>query len=361
MNESTIWFTETMPTWSGGPWIIESGQLTETVVKVPNENYYGEIPALDRIVGEVVAAPDTWIQALRNRDLDAGSPATFAVDVWNELPTVDGLYYATGSAGAVWEHIDLNLENQFLADIELRKAIFTAIDLEHAAGAVWGAAQGLEVIPRLNHTFSQLSPYFEDQRTAAGFGSGDVDAARAILEAAGYTGFDGGTLTTPDGQAVTLNFRWTAGNTNRARTGELVQSYLADIGIAVDLVDSDQLGGMLAAGDYDMVIFGWSGSPRFVSGLVQLWNSESPSNYNHINNADIDRLGVEAAAQTDLDASAVIANQLSQVLMDEAVVLPMWDSPNMDFVFSDYANMRPNHNSSARVWYNQHDWGLVAN
>jgi peptide/nickel transport system substrate-binding protein len=360
MGESTVWFAETMPTWSGGPWRIESGTLTERVVKVPNENYWGPQPNLERIIGEVVADPGTWIPALRNGDIDGGSPATFDVDVFRELATLDNIHYGAGSAGSVWEHIDVNLEHEYLSDIELRRAIFTAIDLDHAAVSIWG--DDVPVNQRLNHTFSQISPHFEDFRTATGFGSGNADDARGILEAAGYTGFEeGGTLTTPDGDEVpAIRFRWTAGNTNRASTGELVQEYLSRIGVTVELDDSEDLGGMLASGDYDLVIFGWSGSPRFVGGLTQLWTSGSGSNYNSIDNAEIDALAAEASRQTSLDDAAPIANQLTEVLMNEAVVLPMWDSPAFDFISADYVNMRPNHNASARLWYNQQDWGVLA-
>jgi peptide/nickel transport system substrate-binding protein len=360
MGESTVWFAETMPTWSGGPWIIEDGTLTERVVKVPNENYWGPQPNLDRIVGEVVADPGTWIPALRNRDIDGGSPATFDVDVFRELANLDNIHYSAGSAGAVWEHIDIMTEHEYLSDIELRRAIFTAIDLEHTAVAIWG--DDVPVNQRYNHTFSELSPYFEDFRTGEGFGSGNVDDARAILEAAGYTGYEAGeTLTTADGDEVPpLRFRWTTGNTNRANTGELVQDYLAEIGITIELDPSDDLGGMLVAGDYDLVIFGWSGSPLFVNALTQLWTSPSGSNFNRINNEQIDALAAEAQQSLSLDEAAVIANQLTEILMSEAAVLPMWDSPAFDFISADFVNMRPNHNSSARLWYNQEEWGVLA-
>ena len=361
MGESTVWLTETMPTWSGGPWIIEDGTLTERVVKVPNENYRGPQPNLERIVGEVVADPGTWVPALRNRDIDGGSPAAFDVDVFLELQDLDGIYHAAGSAGAVWEHIDINTEHEYLSDLELRRAIFTAIDLEHVTTAIWG--DDVPVSQRLNHTFSELSPYFEDHRSATGFGSGEVEDARAILEAAGYTGAEaGGTLTTPDGDEVPpLRFRWTAGEAIRADVGELVQQYLSEIGITIELDPSEELTGLLAAGDYDLVIFGWSGSPTFVNGLTQLWTSDSPANFNGIDNPRIDELAAEAQRQLNLDHAAAIANELSEILMDEATVLPMWDSPNMDFVVDEFVNMRPNHNSSARMWYNQHEWGVLAN
>jgi peptide/nickel transport system substrate-binding protein len=360
MGESTVWFTETMPTWSGGPWRIEDGTLTERVVKVPNENYWGVQPNLDRIVGEVVADPGSWVPALRNRDLDGGSPATFDVDVFRELANVDNIHYSAGSAGAVWEHIDIMTEHEYLSDLELRRAIFTAIDLEHVTTAIWG--DDVPVNQRLNHTFSQLSPYFEDHRTATGFGTGSVEDARAILEAAGYTGAEaGGTLTTPDGDEVPpLRYRWTTGNTVRANTGELVQDYLAEIGITIELAPSDDLSGMLQSGDYDLVQFGWSGSPTFVQGLTQLWTTGSPSNFSSVDNEDINRLAAEAQRQVDIDDAAALGNQLSEILMNEAVVLPLWDSPAFDFVSADFANMRPNHNSGHRMNYNLTEWGVLA-
>jgi peptide/nickel transport system substrate-binding protein len=58
---------------------------------------------------------------------------------------------------------------------------------------------------------------------------------------------------------------------------ELAQSYLADIGMTVSclLPDLTTLGAVLVGGDYDLVVFGWSGSPLFTQAPFQYWNSAS--------------------------------------------------------------------------------------
>jgi peptide/nickel transport system substrate-binding protein len=121
-----------------------------------------------------------------------------------------------------------------------------------------------------------------------GQGSGDADAALRILKEAGYE-FDGQTLTKNGEPVGPFRLRSTA-TTLRATTMELVQSYLAAIGIEVTIETTDDLGGMLGNADYDIAQFGWSGSPFFTSLPAQQWHSDSGSNFGKYANEEVDDL-----------------------------------------------------------------------
>src|SRR5690606_3932309 len=108
------------------------------------------------------------------------------------------------------------------------------------------------------------------------------------------------------------------------------------------------LGTVLGNADYDLVIFGWSGSPLFAGSPHQFWNSESGSNFGGLNDPTVDQLTVEIQNQVNIDDSAALVNQLVPLIMEHAYVLPLWDTLNFMFVSDEYVNIRDNHNNSVR-------------
>ncbi len=364
MTASSEYFLNNPPTVFSGPYVVESWTADETQVLVPNENWYGETqPTLDTVVKQVIPDQPSWVPAMQNEEIHGGSPASFTPDVLEQLGELPGVYTGVGSFGAVWEHVDMNMD--VLDDAPLRQAIFTAIDTGDARERIWGALGdlGFEMPPlRQNHIFPQASEFFEDHLSDTGYGTGDVEAARAILEEAGYTGFEsGGTLTDPDGEPVKdIRFRFLAGNENRNTFVQLSQSYLAEIGITVtpEAIPPDQLGTVLTEADYDIVIFGWSGSPLFAVAPHQYWHSEGASNFGHLSNPEVDELVTAISAQPTQEEAAALANEAVQLVMEEAYVLPLWDTPNMAFVSDQYVNIRDNHANSERAFYNIEHWGV---
>lgn len=360
MGESSEFFMRNAPDWSNGPYLVERWVPDETMVMVPNPHWYGEVkPTMERIIKQVVPDQSSWATAIATGELHGGAPASFTTDIRDQLAEIDGVMTAIGSAGAVWEHVDMNMES--LSDPVLRQAIFIAIDRADAHARIWG-----DVAPPLrnNHIFAQMSPYYEDHVTIHGYGSGDADRARQMLTEAGYTGAEkGGTLTDPDGNPIPpLRFAYLQGNQNRAQFTELTISYLEEIGITVEpeATPAEQLGTVLAEADFDMVIFGWSGSPLFSTSPFQFYYSDSGSNFGGLKNDEIDELVSQIRNQTDIKVSADLVNQMMPILAEEAFVLPLWDTPNFMFLLDQYVNIRDNHSSSNRSFYNVEDWGVAA-
>jgi peptide/nickel transport system substrate-binding protein len=248
-------------------------------------------------------------------------------------------------------------------DLALRKAIFTAIDNEDARKRIWGDLDELPPM-RTDLYLPQSSPYAEDHLSKTGFGTGDVEKARQILKDAGYTGFEsGGQLKDKNGKPVpTLRFAFLSGNQNRDTYTQLTQSYLKEIGIKVkpEATPPDQLGTVLSKADYDLVIFGWSGSPLFANAGFQFYNSKSESNFGNLNDPKIDKLTEEARNQISLDDSAKVVQQIVDGVFADAYILPLWDTPNFMWVSDDYVNMRDNGADAGRTYYNSGEWGSRA-
>ena len=351
------WLNETMPTISGGPYILVEGDLENQFIKEPNPNWYGEeSPSLDTLIVRVIDDEGAWLPALANREIHGGSPPQFNEDIVRQLEERTDVHTWVGP-GPSWEHLSFNLANSWFQDLELRRAIFTAIDVRDIAQRTVGGAFP-EVEPRTNHIFAATSPYHEDVMTPTGHGSGDLAAALAILESAGYE-LDGDTLRRDGEQVGPFRIRSTS-TTVRNTTMELVQATLAQLGIEVTIEVADDLGGMLVGGDYDIAQFGWSGSPFFANNASQFWHSESGNNFGGYSNPEVDELASRAANAASLDDAAAYANQAAAIVAEEAYVLPIMDSPVYLFIAEEYVNVRDNPSSSLRAVYNNEQWGLAA-
>lgn len=348
------WLVTTMPTFSGGPYQLVDGDLENQVIKEPNSSWYGETTAtLDRFVIRYINDEGAWIPALANNEIHGASPPQFSEDTVRQLQQMPGVELSIGP-GPSWEHVDFNLDNPWFADVALRRAIFTAIDVDDIASRTVGELYP-EYTLRTNHIFGSKSPYHEDLLAGTGQGTGNIDAALTMLEEAGYE-FDGETLTKDGEQVGPFRLRSTA-TSLRSTTMELIQSYLAEIGVEVTIEPADELGTMLATQDYDIVQYGWSGSPFFATSANDYWHSESASNFGKYSNPEVDRLTQLATSASSLDESASYANEAAKIVVGDAYALPIMDSPVYAFVTDDFANVRDNANTSLRALYNVHHWG----
>jgi peptide/nickel transport system substrate-binding protein len=350
---------ENPPQFSGGPYLIEEFDLETQVVKVPNPRWYGsEQPTLDRLVIRFLSEPSTWVPAVQNDELHGGSPAGWSEDTLQQLRDLDGVrtYIQPGPS---WEHLDINMDNRFLGgDVELRRAIFTAVDAASIADRNFAALYP-DYTLRNNHIHRSDSEFHVDHLAGTGQGTGDLAAARGILAAAGYEGYeDGGTLTR-DGERIGP-FRLRSTNAPARMTSlSLIQSYLAEIGIEANIEVTDDLGDTLQKQDYDLIQYGWSGSPLFTGLVRSYWHSESGNNFGKYRNPQVDALAEEEERAATLAESAEIHDQAMEIVINDCYVLPLYDNPVYLFVTDNYANVRDNTNTSLRALYDHHQWGLA--
>jgi peptide/nickel transport system substrate-binding protein len=359
MGEASQYFAATAPTWSGGPYVIERAIPDERVTLVPNERWYGAVrPTLDRIVLEVIPNPGDWVLALQNGELDGGAPLAFDPDVIAQLQADDDVETTIGSGGGTFDHIELNARSAALADVELRRAILTAIDTEQLRARTFGD----DVAPalRTNTFFEASSPHHEDLIGPTRFGSGDLDAARGILEAAGYTGARPGQSLAKDGTEVPA-LRFPHGPA-KATLVEVVQAELSEIGISVTpepTVPQEYLS-LLSGGSFDLAAFSLGGGPLFVGAPGQLLRSGSPVNFTGLDDPEIDARIDQIPGLVDLDEVADVVNDIAARALGHATVMTLWDNPSFAFVRHGYVNVRDNRYSSYRALLGVGGWALAA-
>jgi peptide/nickel transport system substrate-binding protein len=342
------------PRFSGGPFILSKFESNKAVTLVKNPKWYGEGPYLDTVIFRIITDATQEPLALRNKEVDAIYPQP-QVDLLSQVRAIPGVSANVGF-GLLFEHFDLNLKNQFLADKTLRKAIFTAVDRD---GLVRRTVKQFSSKAAVldNRMLLPGQPGYQDNVGSKGLGNGDLKAAKEMLTTAGYTGV-GSELKTKDGKRVgPFRFRYTVGNAIRQTEGELLKGTLAQLGITLNIQPTDDLGSTLDGRDFDIIVFGWVGSPFPYSSNQSIYSTRQGQNFGNYSNADVDKWLAAAAVELDASKAQELLNKADAQITEDAATLPLYQKPTLLAFYDKYGNLRDNATSVGPT-YNIQQWGI---
>lgn len=350
-------FVNTEPTWSAGPFQIREHTPAQSLILEPNPEWFGAGPQLDELIIRFITDEEQAITALANNEVDVVSPRP-TVDGMEQLEALPDVTVDSGP-GLNYEHLDFNVARSGLDDPALRQAILTAIDREgivrRTVGSVFPDAEPVGsrfIMP--GQEIEGIEGY-ADSVTDLGLGSGDVEAAEQILQDAGYE-VDPSGLIDPDGEPVRdFTLTTTGGQAMRSETTVLVQADVAPLGITVVPTQTDDLGGTVNGGDFDIILFG-TNLDIIPTRTAQ---SQFSSATSFTNNADEEIDAWLDEAQTTLDPQVVIDNlhRVDARLSEEAVTLPLFQMPTIVASWDHIENVGIN-GTRFGTTYNTQEWAV---
>lgn len=325
MGEAIAWFEQNLSDVVTGPYKPVDYKMGDYITFELNDKWNGSVkPTVAKLTMKVVEGTPAIVTELRQGTIAGSWPSEFVQEEFDKAAEDQNLSQDIYEGG-VWLHIDTNYNSEPMKDQALRQAIFTAFNVSDAIARVFPTT---EVSQRLNHFFGVNSEFFVDYLSETGQGSGDTATAAQILTDAGYTGAAEGETLTKDGAAVpNLTFRYGEGDAARTIIGELAQAQLALIGITIDLVaiPAGELGTVLSEGKFDLVIFGWSGSPSFVAAPNQYF--ETGVNYGAYSFPELDAAIAKVKSTAEVAEAAQFANEVEAIAVPLALTLPLFDEP----------------------------------
>ncbi len=230
---------------SGGKFAIGAWEPGASITLVPNEAYWGtpaEGPVVIRIIAE-----EAQSQALANGEINAMDPQP-SVDLIGQLDAIDGVIVETGNQ-YIWEHFDFNFNSEIWSDIQVREAFAKCLPREQMVEALIQPVNPEAEV--LNNRWIQP---FEDgyQDNSGGVSELDLEAAQALLDASGVA------------QPVPVRLGWFDNGGNQRRTDQVALTIESCNQIGFDIQDAGSetfFDVELAAGDWDIAMFAWAGSP----------------------------------------------------------------------------------------------------
>jgi len=339
------------PAVSGGPFVVSQYAKGNSLTLVRNDKYYGKRPALDKIVYRYITDSAAEPQALANNEVQMIYPQP-QLDLVDQVKKIQGVKTEL-NLGLNFEHIDFNFKNSLLMDPAVRKAFATGVDRQELVNATVKQFTDKATVLN-NHMFMPNQKGYQDN--SGGISKGDIAAAQKILDAAGYTkGPDG--IYAKNGQPLKFRYTVTQGNKLRERTEEIVVAQMKKVGIELDPANTTKLGSTLSKADFDIIQFGWVGTPFPVSSNVAIYTTSGGSNYGKYSNPEVDRLFSQAIREIDPQKANDSVNQADKILFDQVATLPLYQKPTFLAFYDRFTNIVDNPTSQG-PFYNTQDWGL---
>lgn len=342
-----------------GPFKFESWTPGSHLVLVANNDYYGEGPYLDSIILKFVPTENALLVQLKTGEIDMFDNAN--INFISQLDQIAGVHvYRTPML--MYEHLDLNTENDVLKDRRVRRALGFATNKQEIAERIYN---GLVRVAALDE--------FEESRyysaAAAAQTSYDPVAARRLLLEAGWRDADGDGILDRGGKPLKLSISASAGQPNRERTELVLKEQWKQVGVDLQLDNygptvlygTYEDGGILKRGKFDVAMYAWLSSPA-PSRRDALYAASSipPNGQNHprFANADVTRLLEQGSTEPDSLARNSIYRRLQDILVEESPVIPLFWYTAIDPVSERLRNFRPNATQSADTW-NAAQWYLA--
>lgn len=303
-----------------GPFVFKEWVLGNYISYVRNPDYWdAPRPYLDSLLVRVVPDGAARAVAFETGELDIGGSTPVSpldLDRFEKLPQIGletrGYEYAPTLYG-----IEFNLDNPYLKNLQVRKAIAHAIDPSVVLNVAW---YGLGE-PTVSIVSPTLKRFYNPNVTTYPF---DPKKAARLLDEAGYP----------------LKGRWRFALThdfqpfgeNFKRTGEYIKSALAAVGIDVAVRGQDfptYLKRVYTDRDYDFTNHPFTNMFDPTVGLQRFFTSDNLrkgvafTNASHYANPEVDRLFAEIAVEADLARRKTLIDRFQEVVADEIPILPL--------------------------------------
>ncbi|MDO8672338.1 MAG: peptide ABC transporter substrate-binding protein [Dehalococcoidia bacterium] len=289
-----------------GPFKMTEWVHKDHITLVPNENYYGTKPQLQKVTWFMVTDTNANYAAYLAGERDYTDVPQANIDLVRGDPAFKDqiVQYARLATSAA----QFNLKKAPFDNLKVRQAFSTAIDRETYVQKV---RRGVGQV-----AYSWIPPGMPGHQADLG-SEYKVDAAKAksFLANAGY----------PDGKglpAVSLSY---ADQGDNKLYAEFIQANLKDnLGVQIKLepMDPKSFADAVNAGNWQMSFFGWSADyPDPDNWLPELFGTGAGNNLSKYSSKEFDDIVAKAKLEPDDSKRLQLWNQAQKKIVDDAVVI----------------------------------------
>ncbi|OOB79723.1 MAG: hypothetical protein BEN18_03320 [Epulopiscium sp. Nuni2H_MBin001] len=309
-----------------GPFKFES-YANNVVNLIYNEHYFLGVPKLEKLKYQVTDTSNL-LEAVITEQVDISDP-TASPEMLARVESSGLEYRLIDNLG--YGYIGMNAER--IPDINVRKGLMHLMNREPAVRSYYGDLA--EVIERPMTTVSWAYP--QDAEEYYGY---STSKALEYFNQAGYEQIDGKLV--KDGVQLRIEVGISGGGTMDHPAAPVLTQMKTDLeamGGVLEIFDTDGtvFFEILNAEEWDMWVAAWGSTAD--PDMYQIYHTDGSTTRYNINNPELDGL-IEAARSTnDTDVRAEYYAQALEIVMDEAVEMPVYQRKNMYVINPDYLDI----------------------
>ncbi|MBE0497378.1 MAG: nickel ABC transporter, nickel/metallophore periplasmic binding protein [Campylobacterales bacterium] len=213
-----------------GAYVLKENHKDEYAVFETNPNYWGEKPAVERIVVKVIPDNQTRTMALEKGEVDLIF-GTNMIDAqaYNRFSTLEG-FKGVMSEPLSTRMLLINTDDPITGELAVRRALQHATDKATISEAIFASIES--PAPTL---FAPSVPYADIGLTPYAF---DYAKAEALLEEAGWV--KNGEFRAKEGQVLDVKFYYNSNNVVDKTIAEFMQGELRKIGMKLDIIGEEE-------------------------------------------------------------------------------------------------------------------------
>ncbi|MGA2914623.1 MAG: peptide-binding protein [Sedimentisphaerales bacterium] len=295
-----------------GPYVFEKWETGDKVVFRRNENYWGPLPKIKKVIYKFIINDKARLQALRSGDVDIiiPSPEQYAELENDENFKKEFKCLTYWTPGSPFYYIGWNQDKPFFSDRRVRLAMTSLLDRE---AIIKHLLKGNgEIISGPYYLYSKennpdIKPWPYDPNKAA-----------QLLDEAGWIDSDGDGVRDKNGVPFKFKFSYSADYVLYQNIAAVLKDSAAKLGIEVipDPVEWSILISRLPEHKFDAMIMGWGGS--IVDDFYQIFHSSQSSNrgsnYVSFKNNEADKLLEQIRRTMDEEKRIELSRKVHSIL-----------------------------------------------
>ncbi len=297
-----------------GPYKLLRWDTGKEVVLVRNESYWGDKPAIDRIVFKIITEHAVALQVLKQGGLDEMVLRPIQWEKQTQSKRFEENFQKLSYYLPTYSYIGWNMRRPIFADRRVRQAMSMLIDRDLFLKKI---LYGLGTT--VDGPFYINSPEYDKSLKPYPY---DPKAALALLKSAGWDYRNGENfLSSKDGKPFEFEFAIRAGSKFAEQITTMLQENLKELGIRMTIRKLEWAVFLqkIEEHNFDACTLAWSSS--WESDPYQIWHSSQAvskgSNFVGFQNAEADKLIEDARREFDKDKRIGMYYRLQEIIHDE--------------------------------------------
>lgn len=290
-----------------GPFIAV--KISDTEINLEkNPGYWGGEVKMDKVNVKEIVDGDTLTMAMQSGEIDAAQGLPYASLV---LFQDNGDYKISSTETSRDFFAQMNYDNGALQDYNVRKAIAMGIDKEGFTNNLL-SGNGTAAVGAFPASFS----FGDDAVTAPEY---NPEEAKTLLKEAGWEDTDGNGYVDKNGKDLKLRWLTYPGRQELPLLAESAQATLKDIGIDVEINNTENTQDFLENGDWDIYASAFvaapTGDPEYFFTTHCL--KDSAKNRGKYYNEKLEDLEKQLHAEFDPEKRGELAVKMQQIILDD--------------------------------------------